>query len=244
MVDNNARLAALVKGGGSMLPFTVTAFTNGVLGGVLAVAGGMSPAVTLFMAVTLNSGSAQFVATKMFQEGVPFLTIAFAVLIVSLRLLVYSAEMRSYVKGASLGWRLWLGFSLIDAIFFTVKEVYGKKQNQGQSQVLWFCLGSSVTMLFIWTASTALGVGLGRVMNQYIVFGLDLPILAMFVTMLVGAVSKLRHVVAVLLAGTSAVYFRELPYNSGLMVSAFIGAGAGIAFQYFSTSRTAIDGQH
>ncbi|MGF7192186.1 putative branched-subunit amino acid permease [Robbsia andropogonis] len=239
--DNHLRRASLIKGCSSMLPFTVTAFTNGVLGGVLAIAAGMSPAASLFMAMALNSGSAQFVVTKMLQEGAPFFTIAFAVLIVSLRMLIYATEMRSYVKGAPLRWRVWLGFGLIDAIFFTVKDLYGNKRNHGKFDVLWFCMGSSLTMLSIWMVATALGVGLGKMLNEYIVFGLDFPILAMFATMLIGAVSRFRHVVAVSLAGVSAIYFRDLPYNAGLMVSAFIGASAGVAFQYFQTSRVATD---
>jgi predicted branched-subunit amino acid permease len=235
------RQASLVKGSSSMLPFTVTAFTNGLLGGVLAIAAGMSPAASLFMAISLNSGSAQFVVTKMLQEGAPFFTIAFAVLIVSLRMLIYATEMRSYIKGAPLSWRLWMGFGLIDAIFFTVKDVCSDKHSHEKPDILWFCMGASLTMLSIWTIATALGVGLGKVLNQYIVFGLDFPILAMFATMLVGAVSKFRHVVAVSLAGVSAVYFRDLPYNAGLMISASIGASAGVVFQHFQTSRVATD---
>ncbi|WP_354681937.1 AzlC family ABC transporter permease [Cupriavidus necator] len=242
MQASHFRLVWLKKGGASMLPFSVTAFTNGLLGGALAITAGMSPAAALFMAVALNSGSAQFVVTKMIQEGMPFVTIAFAVFIVSLRLLIYAAEMRSHIKGAPLRWRLWLGFSLIDAMFFTVRDMRSSQAQGGQSGLLWFCLGASLTMLSIWTVATALGAWVGKALTEYIVFGLDFPILAMFATMLVGSISKLRHVVVVSVAAVSAIYFHDLPYNAGLMVSAFIAAAVGVTLQHLHAARVATDG--
>lgn len=242
MESSQSRLNWLKDGSTSMLPFSLTAFTNGLLGGALAIAAGMSPAATLFMAIVLNSGSAQFVVTKMIQEKAPFATIAFAVFIVSLRLLIYAAELRSHIKGVPLRWRLWLGFSLIDAIFFTVMDMRARQEQAGQVGLLWFCLGASLTMLSIWMVATGLGVWVGKALTQYIVFGLDFPILAMFATMLIGSVSKLHHVVAVLVAAVFAIYFHGLPYNAGLVVSAFIAAGVGVTLQRFAAVRVATDG--
>lgn len=239
---SHLRLVWLKNGSASMLPFSVTAFTNGLLGGALAIAAGMSPAAALFMAVALNSGSAQFVVTKMIQEGAPIFTIAFAVFIVSLRLLIYSAEMRSHVKGAPLKWRVWLGFSLIDAMFFTIRDMRASERQDGQTGLLWFCLGASLTMLSIWMTATALGAWLGKTLTQYIVFGLDFPILAMFATMLVGSISKLRHVVVVSVAAVSAIYLHALPYNAGLMVSAFIAAAVGVTLHRFHAAKVATHG--
>ncbi|QEZ46774.1 AzlC family ABC transporter permease [Cupriavidus oxalaticus] len=239
MQASHRRLASMKRGGSSMLPFSVTAFTNGLLGGALAIAAGMSPVATLFMAVALNSGSAQFVVTKMIQEGAPFITIAFAVFIVSLRLLIYASEMRSYIKGAPLRWRLWLGFGLIDAMFFTVKDMRANQNGDSETDLLWFCLGASLTMLSIWMVATVLGAWMGKLLTQHIVFGLDFPILAMFATMLVGSISKLRHVMVVSLAAVSAIYFHDWPYNAGLMVSAFIAAAAGVTSQRFHAARVA-----
>ncbi|HET9764345.1 MAG TPA: AzlC family ABC transporter permease, partial [Casimicrobiaceae bacterium] len=88
-----------------MVPF-------GMVCGIGAVAAGASPSAALAMSMIMFSGAAQIVATQMLVAGAPFGVILLSCLVVSLRLLMYSAAMAPYLRPLDHRWRNLLSFLL------------------------------------------------------------------------------------------------------------------------------------
>ena len=63
------------------------------------------------------SGAAQIVATQLLVAGAPFAVILLSCLVVSLRLLMYSAAMAPYLRPLDHRWRSLLSFVLTDQAF-------------------------------------------------------------------------------------------------------------------------------
>src|SRR5207244_11218648 len=89
----------------------------GVVCGIGAVAAGASPVAALAMSMIMFSGAAQIVATQLLSSGAPFAVILLSCLVVSLRLLMYSAAMAPYLRPLDHRWRSLLAFVLTDQAF-------------------------------------------------------------------------------------------------------------------------------
>ncbi|MDI5942603.1 AzlC family ABC transporter permease, partial [Micromonospora sp. DH15] len=79
-----------VAGARSMVPFLLSAFPLGVIGGTLGLASGLSYLETFGLAMVVNSGTAQFIGFKLIAEGAAWPVIVLTTLILSLRMLIYS----------------------------------------------------------------------------------------------------------------------------------------------------------
>src|SRR5262250_3811261 len=108
---------AFVEGVRDMLPAVVGMFPFGIVCGVGAIAAGASPLAALAMSMIMFSGAAQIVATQMLAAGAPFAVILLSCLVVSLRLMMYSAAMAPYLRPLDHRWRSLLAYLLTDQAF-------------------------------------------------------------------------------------------------------------------------------
>ena len=87
---------AFLEGIRDMAPMMLGVIPFGMVCGVGAIAAGASPIAALAMSMIMFSGAAQIVATQLLVAGAPFAVILLSCLVVSLRLLMYSATMAPY----------------------------------------------------------------------------------------------------------------------------------------------------
>src|SRR5947199_9244239 len=108
---------AFFEGIRDMAPTMLGVIPFGMICGVGAIAAGASPIAALAMSMIMFSGAAQIVATQLLVAGAPFAVIMLSCLVVSLRLLVYSATMTPYLRPLDRRWRNLLSCVRTDPAF-------------------------------------------------------------------------------------------------------------------------------
>ncbi|WP_327028790.1 AzlC family ABC transporter permease [Micromonospora sp. NBC_01740] len=216
-----------VAGARSMVPFLLSAFPLGVIGGTLGLAAGLSYLETFGLAMVVNSGTAQFIGFKLISEGAAWPVIVLTTLILSLRMLIYSTLLAPHVRELPQRWRLLLGFGLIDAVFFVAFDrIKGDEPARRKSM---FYFGASAVMYVNWAIATVVGMIAGHLLPERLRSGLDFPMTAVFLVVLASALVGWKVWTAAVSAGALALLLLGLPYNLGLIVAAFGGAFVGMA---------------
>ncbi|MEV5822639.1 AzlC family ABC transporter permease [Micromonospora harpali] len=216
-----------VAGARSMVPFLLSAFPLGVIGGTLGLASGLSYLETFGLAMVVNSGTAQFIGFKLIAEGAAWPVIVLTTLILSLRMLIYSTLLAPHVRELPQRWRLLLGFGLIDAVFFVAFD--RMKGGEPARRKSMFYFGASAVMYVNWAVATVVGMVAGHLLPERWRAGLDFPMTAVFLVVLAGALAGWKIWSAAVSAGALAMLFLGLPYNLGLIVAALGGACVGMA---------------
>ncbi|KAB1132490.1 branched-chain amino acid ABC transporter permease [Micromonospora sp. AMSO12t] len=212
-----------VAGARSMVPFLLSAFPLGVIGGTLGLAAGLSYLETFGLAMVVNSGTAQFIGFKLISEGAAWPVIVLTTLILSLRMLIYSTLLAPHVRELPQRWRLLLGFGLIDAVFFVAFDrIKGDEPARRKSM---FYFGASAVMYVNWAIATVVGMIAGHLLPERLRSGLDFPMTAVFLVVLASALVGWKVWTAAVSAGALALLLLGLPYNLGLIVAAFGGHG-------------------
>src|SRR5215470_16032986 len=106
-----------IEGVRDIAPMMLGVIPFGMVCGVGAIAAGASPVAALAMSMIMFSGAAQIVATQMLVAGAPFAVIVLSCLVVSLRLLMYSAAMAPHLRPLDQRWRSLLAYVLTDQAF-------------------------------------------------------------------------------------------------------------------------------
>src|SRR5215475_3676494 len=108
---------AFFEGVRDMAPMLVGIIPFGMVCGVGAISAGASPIAALAMSMIMFSGAAQIVAVQLLAADAPFAVIVLSCLVVSLRLLMYSAAMAPHLRQLDQRWRNVLSYVLTDQAF-------------------------------------------------------------------------------------------------------------------------------
>src|SRR3990167_7633935 len=82
----------------AMIPFLLSIIPMALIGGVYGISSGLTAFQTIGLALEVNSGTVQFIGTKLFQSGANGIVILLTSFVLSLRLIVYSTILRSYMQ--------------------------------------------------------------------------------------------------------------------------------------------------
>lgn len=223
----------MLAGMRDMIPFLISGAPLAVIGGAYGVSSGLGWLNTLLLAMSVNSGTVQFVATRLLSEGASALTLFLTTLVLCLRLIFYSMILRSHMQSLPLRWQLLLGFGLIDAIFFLVKKRLEDGRTVGWQ---WYYLGGTGLMYIVWMGATLLGIVSGTLLSLHNAEGLDFPMTALFAAMLGTTLINWHVGVAVIIAGALSLALASLPYGFGIIVAALAGAAVGFVTKMLSQS--------
>jgi 4-azaleucine resistance transporter AzlC len=219
-----------LDGARSTAPFLASAIPMGIVGGVLGVASGLSAWSTLALAMAVNSGAAQFVGFALIKDGAAATTILLTTLILALRMLIYSTIVTPHLREVPHRWRVLVGFGLIDEVFFVAHQRL-KNGTMPPRRHLFF-VGASACLYVSWMTATVVGALLGTAVPDLAGMGLDFPIIAMFIAMLVADLRSWRVATVIVSAGVVAMLARGLPNNLGIILAAVVGALAGAACEH------------
>lgn len=207
-------------------PLLVGALPFGLIYGALGIASGLSPLATAAMSLVVFAGSAQFIAVSLLAVHTPVLVIALTTLVVNARHMLYSATLAPQLKGLSTRWLVPLGFWLTDESFVVAAK--GFEQRTDLQDRKWYLLGSELAMYTNWFMATGLGILAGQAIADPASWGLDFALVVTFIGMLVPMVKGRPELLAVLVAGVTAVAAYGLPHRSGLLLAAVLGIAAGV----------------
>lgn len=215
-------------------PLVVGAIPFGIIFGALAVTSGLSTAGTMGMSAFVFAGSSQFIAVGLVSAGAGMGTIIFTTFIVNLRHALYSTTLAPHMKHLSQKWLLPLGFWLTDETFVVAAQRYDQPDLSPYKH--WFTLGSAVFMYTNWQLWTYIGLIAGSAIPDPASWGLDFAMIVTFIGMLVPMVKDRPVLIAVFVAGISAVAGNSLPNQMGLFIAALLGIAAGVIAERLSSA--------
>lgn len=211
----------------SALPLMIGVAPFGIVFGALAINAGLNVAQALGMSVFVIAGSSQFVGTQLISDGSPVVIIILTTFVINLRHFLYSASLTNYVKPLPTGWKMLLGYLMID-------EVYAPAWTRLQAgdltpqQWRWYFVGAGVTLASVWWSTTVLGTVIGERLSQETANQLGFTLPLIFTAIVVGMATKRPMVLSALSAALVAIIFQPLPYNLWLILAAVIGIGVGV----------------
>jgi len=216
--------SAFLEGVRDMSPMLIGIVPFGVVCGVGAIAAGASPIAAQAMSMIMFSGAAQIVATQMLVAGAPFAVIVLSCLVVSLRLLMYSAAMAPYLRPLDHRWRSLLAYVLTDQAFARTIQRFRESDDIAASAS--YFLGSGALLWVVWQLATLLGIVAGQIVppSWQLEFVVPLCFIAILVPLLNDRVSLLVFAVT----AVAAVALDAMPLRLSMICAGLLGIAAGV----------------
>ncbi|MBU0795592.1 MAG: AzlC family ABC transporter permease [Alphaproteobacteria bacterium] len=211
-------------GARKMIPLVLSATVFGAVYGVLARDAGLSLAETVLMSATVFAGASQLIAIQLWAAPLPVLPILIATLAVNSRMLLMGASMRPWFTRISTKQAYGSFFFLTDGNWaMAMKEYFNGYRDAA------FLLGSGLALYIGWVASAAIGYGMGSMVGDPKIYGLDvlLPIFfgALLAAMWKGKSDLLPWGVAALVASLASTF---LPGHWYILIGGFAGSLTGL----------------
>lgn len=164
------------------IPIAISAFTVGLVFGVLARQAKLSVVEAALMSSLVYAGASQFVALSLWTANpFPALTIILTTFVVNLRHLLMGASLRPWFSHLSRT-KAYL------SIFFMVDESWALTMSEcaagGRDAA--FLLGSGFILFVAWVSSTVIGQIAGSFIQNPAQWGLDFAFTAVFIALLAG----------------------------------------------------------
>lgn len=210
-----------------MLPFILSAIPMAMIAGALGVASGLTGVQTLLLAMLANSGTIQFVVYMMLKSSSSWSVILLTVLTLNLRMMIYSLVLRDKLKDMPRGWKLVMGFGLIDALFFIFIEKF-KNKEASKACRQWFYLGGSFSIYISWMVATIVGTLVGSALLKLMGSGFEFPMTALFVAMLASCLIDKKTYFIAFTAGLIAILSHHAPYGLSTVLGTISGVCAGL----------------
>lgn len=227
MTDHSAPLAPAPSaraGVAAMLPITLGVVPFGLIAGIAATDAGLGLAQAIAFSVGIFAGAAQLAAFDLLGRDAPILVVVGTVLIINLRMLMYSAGLAPRLADQSRARRLAGAYWLTDQTF-AVSVVRFDDDRAAPVSRWWFYVGAGLALWIVWQTSTIVGVVAGAAVPDVVPLGFALPLA--FLSLLVPTLTDRPAVVAAVAAGTVAVVAAPLPANAGMPLAAVTGILAG-----------------
>ena len=208
-----------------LMPVLPAAIPFGMLMGVVAVDIGFWPSTAVFNSFLVYAGTAQLAAMQLVDEGANLPIIVLTVLVVNLRMMMYSASLSQRFKHMSLRWKLLLSHVLTDQAYAFTWARYEEEPDISLERMKWYYLGSAAPLWAIWTLSTALGAWFGTRIPES--WELDFAMPLMLIAMVVPNIRSVASVTAAVVSGFLSIAAADMPLNLGLVVAAIVGMLAG-----------------
>jgi 4-azaleucine resistance transporter AzlC len=226
--------AAFVSGAKAIVPVLLALIPFGLAFGATATDSGLSAVQALGMSVFVAAGAAQLAAVQLISAGASVAVVVLTVLVVNLRLTLYSASLAPHFRGLPAGWKGLLSYHLTDQAYAATITRFDEGQTE-EPDKRWYFLGVALPIWATWQAATMLGVFLGSWASEG--WSLDFVLPLIFIALAVPAVKDRTTAAAALSAGVAAVFAAALPLNLGLITAALFGVVGGLVAENVAERR-------
>lgn len=217
--------AAFLSGAKAIMPVLVALLPFGLAFGATALGNGLSALEALAMSVFVFAGAAQLATIPLLSAGASVAVVVLTVLVVNLRMTLYSASMAPHFGHLSAGWKGLLSYLLTDQAYAaTITRFDAGKSEEPDKR--WYYLGTALSIWVTWQAATMLGVFLGAWVSGG--YSLDFVLPLIFIALALPAIKDRTTGAAALSAGVAAVFVAGLPLNLGLIAAALVGVLGGL----------------
>ncbi|MFD1512048.1 AzlC family ABC transporter permease [Halomarina rubra] len=216
------RRASVVAGMRDVAPFLLGVVPFGLVAGAAVVAAGLPPELAVGLSVVVFAGASQLAAIDLLQADANAAVVVLTVLVINLRMMMYSASLAPYLDRLSLAERAPVAYLLTDQAFalsvtrFETDDVVRR----------WYYLGVALSLWVVWQVCTVVGVVVGASVPAGI--PLDFAVPLTFLALLVPAVKGRASGTAALVGGGVALALTTAPFNLGLVLGALAGVVAGL----------------
>ncbi|MBS1207661.1 MAG: AzlC-like protein [Proteobacteria bacterium] len=219
------RSAELWGGVRAELPLLLGVLPFGLVYGVLGLQAGLPAWAVVAMSSVVFGGASQVVFAQLWGGLVPAPIIVGTVGVVNLRHALYSASVASLLRELPLRWKLVLAYLLTDEAYMAA---VGRLSSGPQTpQRHWFLFGTGLTLWLGWQVSTVGGVLLGTTLPAD--WSLDFSIALTFIALLAPSLRRRSELLAVLVAGATALLAQGLPFKLWIVLAACAGMMAGMS---------------
>jgi predicted branched-subunit amino acid permease len=225
MIGSAADRKDLVAGARAMMPWLVGVTPFGLVIGISAAQASIPTLAGWLTGPLIYAGSAQVATIQMLDTGAAPFAVIMTVLVINLRLILYSAAMATHWRGTPLWWRLLAGYLLIDPSFAVGIERYGRTGDRRGAHAHY--LGGALVLWATWLMAIAIGATVAASVPNWLHLELLIPLY------LVGEiVPKLRKAdtrIAALAAGGVALACLSVPMHLGIAIGIVSGIAASLA---------------
>jgi len=201
--------------------------------GVLAQKAGLSIWHALAMSVFVYAGSSQFIAVSLFSAGVSPLSVIITTFICNLRHMLMSAALSPHFKGWSKLEQAVFAYELTDESF-GVHTLSFKEEDPGKPEIYAVNIIAQVS----WVLGSWLGCTMGGLIPTVEPYGLDYALAAMFIALLVLAISdRIQAAVAVVAGILSLVFMLAGLDQWHVILATVIGATFGLVVEECTRTR-------
>jgi 4-azaleucine resistance transporter AzlC len=218
--------AAFVSGAKAIVPVLIALIPFGLAFGTTATGSGLSAVEALGMSVFVFAGAAQLAAVPLMSAGASVTVVLLTVLVINLRLTLYSASLAPHFKRLPGGWKGLLAYLLTDQAFAATITPFDDGETR-EPDKRWYYLGVALAIWVTWQAATMTGVVLGAWASEG--WSLDFVLPLIFIAAAVPAIKDRATGAAALSAGVAAMFCAALPLNLGLITAALVGVLGGLA---------------
>jgi 4-azaleucine resistance transporter AzlC len=218
-------VAAFVSGTKAIVPVLIALIPFAVAFGATAVGNGLSSLEALAMSVVVFAGAAQLAAIPLLSAGASVAIVVLTVLIVNLRLTLYSASLAPHFKRLPVGWKGLLSYLLTDQAYAATITRFDAGETE-EPDKRWYYLGVALAIWVAFQAATLAGVFLGAWASWS--WSLDFVLPLIFIALAIPAIKDRTTGAAALTAGMTAVFAAALPLNLGLIAAALVGVFGGL----------------
>lgn len=151
---------AFVSGAKAIVPVLLALVPFGMAFGASAAGSGLSTLESLAMSVLIAAGAAQLAAVQLIASGASVAIVVLTVLVINLRLTLYSASLAPHFRRLPVGWKGLLSYHLTDQAYVaTITRFDGGEIKERDKR--WYYLGVGMTIWSTWQVASMLGVLVG-----------------------------------------------------------------------------------
>lgn len=215
--------AAFLAGVKAASPIIVGIVPFGLVAGAAAINAGLTLVDAVGLSVFVFAGASQLAAIDLFSQGAPLALVVVTVLVVNLRMMMYSASIAPDLLEEPRRWRALEAYLLVDQVYALSVTRF---ERQPETNKRWYYLGVVAPLWLTWQVCTVAGAVAGARVPAWL--PLDFAVPLTFLALLVPAIEGRATGAAALAGGGVATLGVGLPLEAGLMVGALAGVLTGI----------------
>jgi 4-azaleucine resistance transporter AzlC len=217
--------AAFVSGVKATAPVLLALVPLALAFGTTAAGGGLSTLEALAMSVFVFAGAAQLAMVPLISAGASVAVIVLTVLVINLRMTLYSASLAPHFRLLPAGWKGLLSYLLTDQAYAATITRFDEGRTE-EPDKRWYYLGVALAVWVTWQPAAMLGVFLGSRASEG--WSLDFVLPLTFIALVLPAIKDRTTATAALSAGGTAVFVAAMPLNLGLITAALVGVLCGL----------------
>jgi len=226
--------AAFVAGVRATAPVLLALIPFALAFGTTAAGRGLSALEALAMSVFVFAGAAQLAMLPLISAGASAAVIVLTVLVVNLRMALYSASLAPHFRLLPAGWKGLLSYLLTDQAYAAAITRFDGGLVEDRNK-RWYYLGAALAVWVAWQPAAMLGVFLGSRVSEG--WSLDFVLPLTFIALALPAIKDRTTAAAALSAAGTAVLAAAMPLNLGLITAALVGVLGGLVAENVAKRR-------